>query len=309
MVTILRNDEQGLKILSAAVGGCWLHVVDPHPEEIALLVNLGFQRDFITYALDPDERPRVEHDNDDWLIVLRIPYFRGAVEDVPYATMPLGVMFNRRYFATVCRQNNDVLQEFASGRIRDLSTSKHNRFLLRLLLSTASLYLTYLREISRVVEALEDRLQQSIRNQEVLELLRYQKSLTYFTSALKANAIMMERLQKGQLFQRYPDDAELLEDALTETLQAIEMTNIESNILSGMMDAFASIISNNLNQVMKLLTSFTLVLNFPMLVASLYGMNIELPLSQSPAAFGIVVGVSALLALMVALVLKKLDWF
>ncbi len=309
MLTIFRNDEQGLKTLSEPVAGCWLHAVDPTPAEIAQLVALGFSADNIAYALDPDERPRVEHTGDDWLVLMRIPYFRGEVDDVPYATVPLGVLFNPNHIATVCRMNNDVLQEFAAGRARDFSTAKHNRFVLRLLLGTAIRYLAYLREISRVVEALEDRLQQSIRNREVLELLRYQKSLTYFTTALKANALMMERLQKSQLFQKYPDDAELLDDALTETLQAIEMTSIESDILSGMMDAFASIISNNLNQVIKLLTSITIVLSFPALVAGLFGMNVAVPMADHPAAFAIILGISLALSVTVVFVLKKMDWF
>ena len=309
MLFIFRNDEQGLKTLPEPVSGCWLHAIDPSPSEITQLTSLGFSGDNIAYALDPDERPRVEHDGDDWLVVLRIPYFRGEVDDVPYATVPLGVLFNPTHIATVCRMNNDVLQEFAGGRVRDLSTAKHNRFVLRLLLNTAIRYLAYLREISRVVEALEDRLQQSIRNREVMELLRYQKSLTYFTTALKANALMMERLQKSQLFQKYPDDAELLDDALTETLQAIEMTSIESDILSGMMDAFASIISNNLNQVIKLLTSITIVLSFPALVAGLFGMNVAVPLAEHPLAFAIILGVSLMLSLSVVFILKKMDWF
>jgi magnesium transporter len=309
MLLIFRNDEQGLKTLSEPVTGCWLHAIDPTPAEITQLTALGFSGDNLAYALDPDERPRAEHEGDDWLVLMRIPYFRGEVDDVPYATLPLGVLFNPAHIVTVCRMNNDVLQEFALGRVRDLSTAKHNRFVLRLLLNTSVRFLAYLREISRVVEALEDRLQQSIRNQEVLELLRYQKSLTYFTTALKANALMMERLQKSQLFQKYPDDEDLLDDALTETMQAIEMTSIESNILSGMMDAFASIISNNLNQVMKLLTSITIVLSFPALVAALYGMNVSLPFGQHPWAFLIILGVSVLLAITVVGILKKLDWF
>jgi magnesium transporter len=309
MLYIFRNDEQGLKTLSEPVNGCWLHTVDPTPAEITQLTALGFSGDNIAYALDPDERPRAEHDGDDWLVLMRIPYFRGEVDDVPYATVPLGVLFNPTHIATVCRMNNDVLQEFALGKVRDLSTAKHNRFVLRLLLNTSVRFLSYLREISRVVEALEDRLQQSIRNQEVMELLRYQKSLTYFTTALRANALMMERLQKSLLFQKYPDDAELLDDALTETLQAIEMTSIESDILSGMMDAFASIISNNLNQIIKLLTSITIVLSFPALVAGLFGMNVAIPLAEHPLAFLIILGVSVLLSISVVAILKRLDWF
>jgi magnesium transporter len=309
MLLMFRNEEQVLKPLSEPAPRCWLHAVDPTPAEIDRLTGLGFSGENIAYAMDPDERPRAEHEGDDWLVLLRIPYFRGEVDDIPYATMPLGVLFNTEYIVTVCRTNNEVLQEFVLGRVRDLSTAKHNRFVLQLLLNSSLRFLSYLREISRVVEALEDRLQQSIRNQEVLELLRYQKSLTYFTTALKANALMMERLQKSLLFQKYPEDADLLDDAITETMQAIEMTSIESNILSGMMDAFASIISNNLNQVMKLLTSITIVLSFPALVAALYGMNVTLPFAGQAWAFAFILGVAVVISITVVFILRKLDWF
>ena len=168
---------------------------------------------------------------------------------------------------------------------------------------------SYLREINRTVETLEDRLQLSMRNRELLELLKFQKSLTYFTTALKSNELMMERLHRSQLFKTYPDDEELLEDVLTENQQAIEMTNIAGSILSQMMDAFASIISNNLNVVMKFLASFTIILTFPTMVASFYGMNVGLPLQESPTVFWLILAVSLALSVTVATVFWRRDWF
>ena len=309
MITICKSNQAGLETLAGPVAGCWLRVIDPTPDEIARLEALGIPLDFITYPLDIDERPRTERENNKILILLRIPYFQGESFDVPYITIPLGIILTDQYVVTVCKRNNDIIQEFSSGRARDLSTTKHNRFVLRLLLATAAKYLSYLREISRVVEALEDKLQLSIRNQQVLDLLKYEKSLTYFTTALRANELMLERLQRSQLFKPYPEDEELLEDVITENQQAIEMTNIQSNILSGMMDAFASIISNNLNQVIKLLTSITIVLSFPAIVVGFYGMNVALPFDDHPLAFGVVIAVALSLSLTVALILKKLDWF
>jgi len=147
-----------------------------------------------------------------------------------------------------------------------------------------------------------------LRNREVLELLKYQKSLTYFTTALKANQLMMDRLQKGQMFKMFPDDEDLLEDALTEIGQAIEMTNISSGILSQMMDAFASIISNNLNAVMKFLASVTIILALPTLVASIYGMNVTLPLSGHPSAFWGVLGFAVVVSLLVVVIFWRRDW-
>lgn len=309
MITIYKNNETGLNVLTDPTPGCWINVINPTPQEIQWLQGLEFPHDYITYPLDIDERARTERENGEVLIVLRTPFFQGQAADVPYTTIPMGIILNDRYIVTVCKRENEVLAEFTSGRVKGLSTTKRNRFVLRLLLSTANRYLVHLREINKVVDALEDQLQQSTRNKEVLELLKFQKSLTYFTTALKSNELMMERLQRSQLFKAYPEDEDLLEDVLTENQQAIEMTNISSNILSSMMDAFASIISNNLNGVMKFLAAITIVLSLPTMVASFYGMNVELPFEHLQYAFVLVIGISLLLSLGVIYVFVKRDWF
>jgi magnesium transporter len=309
MITFYRNTDTGLSVLSQPILNCWINVVDPTPEEINQLKDLGIPQDYITYALDRDERSRTERENGDLLIIIRTPYFQGISADVPYTTIPMGIILSHQYIVTVCKHDNDVLHEFCSGRMKDLSTAKRNRFILRVLLATANKFLFCLRDITRRVDAVEDELQQSTRNREVLELLKFEKSLTYFTTALKSNELTMERLQRSQMFKAYPDDEDLLEDVLTENQQAIEMTNIESNILSGMMDAFASIISNNLNGVMKFLASITIVLSIPTMVASFYGMNIHLPLEEHPYALIIMIAVSLMLSGTVGIVFYKKDWF
>jgi len=310
MITAYTNTPgYGLEVLAEPTAGSWLSIIDPTPDEINHLRALGIPQDYVTYPLDVDERPRTERENGEVFIVLRIPYFAGEQADIPYTTIPLGVILTDTYLVTICRRPNDIIEEFATGRVKNFSPAKRNRFVLRLLLNTANKYLSYLREITKQVETLEDQLQLSTRNSEVLKLLKYEKSLTYFTTALKSNELMMERLQRSQLFKMYPDDEELLEDVLTENRQAIEMTNIQSNILSSMMDAFASIISNNLNGVMKLLTSITIVLSFPTMVASFFGMNVLLPLGERPHAFPFIMAFSFGISLTVALVLKRLDWF
>jgi len=186
---------------------------------------------------------------------------------------------------TVCRYDHELLREMAAGKVRGLSTAKRNRFILQLLLNAANKYLAYLREINKIVDTLEDRLYISLRNRELLGLLRYQKSLVYFTTALKANELMMERLHRSGFFRTYPDDEDLLEDVITENQQAIEMTNIASNILSSMMDAFASIISNNMNIVMKFLAAATIIIALPTLFASFYASYRDIfgPRDEPPA--------------------------
>jgi len=308
MISIYMSTETGLTTLTEPIEGSWINVIDPTPEEHARLEKLGIPRDYIINPLDIDERPRVERENGELLIVLRVPFFNGKGADIPYSTIPMGIVLTEQYLLTVCKQDNVILQDMVRGRARGLSTPKRYRFVLRLLLLTATTYLNYLREITKIVDILEDQLQLSTRNREVYELLKYQKSLTYFTTALKSNELMMERLQRSSQFKTFPEDEDLLEDVITENQQAIEMTNITSNILSSMMDAFASIISNNLNGVMKFLASITIILSLPTLIASFYGMNVKLPFMTHPLAFLFTVVLSMAIAFAVGLFFAKKDW-
>jgi magnesium transporter len=309
MITIYKTTDQGLERIPEISRGCWIDVVDPTTEEIAELLELGVPQEFITDPLDLDERARVEREDGEILIVLRVPVYQGQAADVPYTTMPLGVILDSQWILTLSRRASEVMQEFAAGRVRGLSTAKRNRFILQLLHQTASKYLSYLREINKAVDLLEDQLQLSTRNKELLGLLKYQKSLVYFTEALRSNELMMERLQRGQFFATYPDDEDLLEDALTENQQAIAMTNIATNILSSTMDAFASIISNNVNIVMKFLAAATIILMVPNILSGFWGMNVPVPMTSWPWAFPLIVAIALVLALLVARIFIRRDWF
>ena len=309
MITIYKNEGTGLQRIPDPSEGSWINMINPTSEEIAQMAALGIPQDYITYPLDLDERARTERENGELLIVLRIPYYQGDEADIPYSSIPLGIIITERFVVTVCRFENEIIQTISNRRPKEIVTSKRLRFVLRILLITASKYLTYLSEINKRVDYLEDMLQQSTRNKEVLDLLKYQKSLTYFTTALKSNELMMERLRRSRLFETYPEDEDLLEDVLTENQQAIEMTNITSNILSSMMDAFASIISNNLNGVMKFLAAITIVLSLPTMVASFYGMNVALPFEGSAYAFPITLGMAFTVSLVAIFIFWKRDWF
>lgn len=307
MITIYRGTESGLETIAEPASGCWINVVDPSPEEVAQLAEtLRIPQDFVTYPLDMDERARTEKEDGATLIVLRVPCFQGEASDVPYVTVPLGIVITDWFVATISRIETSVVQ--ALGHARALSTSKRNRFLLRVLRITASRYLHDLRKIDTIVERLEDRLQTSQRNRELMELLKYQKSLVYFTTALKSDELILRHLQKNQLFQQFPEDLDLLEDVLTEVQQAIEMTGISSNILSQMMDAFASIISNNLNGVMKFLASITIILSLPTMIASFYGMNVKVPMGQWTWTFPLILVFAVLVCAGVAVLFWRKDW-
>lgn len=310
MITILVSKGNGLESINDLARDSWVNLVDPSEDEIAYLCReLNVPEDFVTAALDIDERARTDREGEATLILWRVPYHHGHSADIPFTTIPLGVVLANGVVVTVCKTENDIIQAVMNGQVSGFSVAKRNRLVLQLLLLTAVWYLKYLRRINREVDRLEDELQRSMRNEELLDLLKYQKSLVYFTTALRSNELMMERLQRTRLFEMYPDDGDLLDDVLTENRQAIEMVGIANDILSQMMDAFASIISNNLNVVMKFLTSVTIILMLPTLIASFYGMNVRLPLQDSPYAFMLTLVASFALSLVVVLVFLKKDWF
>lgn len=308
MLCVYKTTENGLQTVENVSNGVWVHAINPNHEEMEKLVNWGMELDYINYSLDIDEMPRMERDEDYTFILLRIPIHQPE-SDIPYNTVPLGIMILGNKIITVCKYESDIFKPLTNGKHRFLKTGKRYRLTLYIFLETAARYLHLLREINRATELVEDRLQKSTQNRELLELLKYQKSLTYFATALRSNEVMMERVQRTQLFNYYEEDQDLLEDVLTENQQAIQMTSINTEILSSMMDAFASIISNNLNVVLKALAALTIVLNVPTIVASFYGMNVNLPGEGNPLAFLTVIGISLTLTAVATYIFYKRDWF
>lgn len=308
MLHIYKTTERGLERLDTMVNGAWVNVVDPTPEEIEKLIGWGVEMEYINYSLDQDEMARMERDDDYTFILLRIPIHRPE-SDIPYTTVPLGIIILGNMIATICKYDSDIFKVLTNGKYRLMKTGKRYRLALYIFLETAARYLTLLREINRTTEVIEDQLQKSTRNREVMELLKYQKCLTYFATALRSNEVMMERVQRTQIFNYYEEDQDLLEDVLTENRQAIQMVNINSEVLSQMMDAFASIISNNLNTVMKALAAITIVISLPTIVASFYGMNVNLPFQAHPWAFWFTIGISIFFIGLAVAIFAKLDWF
>ncbi|KAF0107800.1 MAG: magnesium transporter [Anaerolineaceae bacterium] len=311
MLTIYKTTEQGLQQVEKPTRGCWINAIGPSPEEIAQLIEWGFDPDLITYSLDLDEMARLERDEDEGytFVLLRAPLFQGLSSDIPYLTIPLGIIIKGDLVATVCRFENDIVRVLGNSKYRGLRTAKRYRFVLYALLETATRFLGHLREINKTVEGLEDQLQLSTRNREVLELLKYQKSLTYFISSLRSNEVMLERLHRTKVFNQFEEDQELLEDVMTENQQALQMTHIASDILSSMMDAFASIISNNMNTVVKVLTAITIIVSLPTMIFSFFGMNVDLPVQSHPLAFIFILLFSMILIGVAVYVFAKRDWF
>ncbi len=309
MIEIFKTMGSMQNIITEYEKDSWINVTAPSEDEIRTLSqDLNIPVDFLTSPLDVDERPRIETEDKSTLVLIRTPHF-DKDNDIQFTTIPLGIIFADNILLTVCGSKNDVLQAFINGRIRGWSTAKRSQFLLRIFSRTALIYLDYLKQINKQTSEVEDRLEKSMKNEELIELLNFEKSLVYFTTSLRANELVMERLQKTEMIKMYPDDIDLLEDVIIENRQAIEMANIHSNILSGMMDAFASVISNNLNVVMKFLTSVTILLNIPVLVASVYGMNIKLPLQDWSHAFAFTMSLSFAISILCVIIFAKRRWF
>ena len=265
--------------------------------------------DFLTDSLDADERSRIETENDAILIVIRVPKVTENGSEVPYSTMPIGIIMKKDYVLTVCALDFTEILDLSNRRLKYFASENRIHFILNIFLKASLLYLKYLKEINKRTAEVEMELQRSMKNEALIKLLNIEKSLVFFTTSLRSNELMMERLVKIRSLDLNADDQDLLEDVIIDNRQAIEMANIYSNILSGMMDAFASVISNNLTIVMKFLTSVTIILMIPTLIASIYGMNVELPFQHSSHAFFITLGISSSLSAVGVLIFLKKKWF
>ena len=291
--------------------GSWINLVNPSENEIKKVCeNINIQEDFIIDALDYEEKARIDKEEDDntILFVVDVPISEKGEENEIYTTMPLGMIVVRdEFFLTVSLRKNKIIESFEKRKIKNFQTYKKTRFIFQILYLNSSYYLNYLKQINKETEIAEYILKNSMQNKELLKLLSLEKSLVYFTTSLKSNEIVMEKTLRGKIVKLYEEDEEILEDAITENRQAIEMAQIYSNILNGTMDAYASIISNNLNGVMKFLTSITIILAVPTMISSFWGMNVKLPFENSPMGFLIMVLIAIIMTIAVTLWLNKKD--
>lgn len=291
--------------------GSWINLVNPSENEIKKVCeNINIQEDFIRDALDYEEKARIDKEEDDntILFVVDVPISEKGEENEIYTTMPLGMIVVRdEFFLTVSLRKNKIIESFEKRKIKNFQTYKKTRFIFQILYLNSSYYLNYLKQINKETEIAEYILKNSMQNKELLKLLSLEKSLVYFTTSLKSNEIVMEKTLRGKIVKLYEEDEEILEDAITENRQAIEMAQIYSNILNGTMDAYASIISNNLNGVMKFLTSITIILAVPTMISSFWGMNVKLPFENIPMGFLIMVLIAIIMTIAVTLWLNKKD--
>lgn len=310
MLEIYKTFADGFREITEIEEGCWISLTDPSATELLTISEkCSIDMDDLRAPLDDEERSRIEYEDHYTLILVDMPTTEVRNEKDRYVTIPLGIIVHEHYIITVCLEETSVLKSFTDGRVRDFYTFKKTRFILQVLYRNASVYLQYLRIIDRKSEEVEHKLHISTKNSELIDLLELEKSLVYITTSLRSNEVVLEKMLKTDKIKQYPEDEELLEDVIIENKQAIEMANIYSGILSGTMDAFASVISNNLNLVMKFLATVTIVLSVPTMIASFYGMNVPLPGMNNPHGFWIVSAVALVITGITVLIFKKKDLF
>lgn len=313
MIRIFKTEDGAMHEKEEMQPGCWIALTNPTASEIIDIADAyQIDPDHLKAPLDEEERSRIEVEDDYTLVLVDIPSIEERSGKDWFVTIPLAIITTNEVLITVCLEETPVLTSFMDGRVRDFHTFMKTRFILQILYKNATQYLQYLRIIDKKSEVIERKLHQSQKNEELIELLELEKSLVYFTTSLRSNEVVLEKLLRIEKIKKYPEDTDLLEDVIVENKQAIEMANIYSGILSGTMDAFASVISNNLNIVMKFLATVTIVLSIPTMIASFYGMNVNshgMPFADSPYGFAIVLGLTLLLSLFVAYIFNKKDLF
>ena len=291
--------------------GNWINMIAPSDDEIKTVCeNINIQEDFIRYALDPEERARIDYEEDDGttLILADVPIIEKDEDQKEYSTIPVGFIIVRdEYFITVSLMENQVIRRMNPMKNKSVATYKKSRLVLQCLYVNSEIYLNLLKKINRETEIAEKELRQTRKNKSLLRLLSLEKSLVYFTTSLKANEVVMERMNRGKVIKLYEEDEDLL-DVLIENKQAMEMSKIYSDILSGVMDAYSSIISNNLNGVMKILTAITIIISVPTMISSFWGMNVKVPMQDNPWGFAIILIASILIGIIVTIILKRKDY-
>jgi len=304
-------EPQVTELVDTAGDHCWIRLSYPNEAELAHVAeHHNLPLDFLKAALDEEERPRLDAEDDVVLIVLDVPIVTEYEGIRTLTTLPLGIIITSSIVVTVCNRMSPILDDFIAGKVRHFHTAKKTRFIFQIFHRNASAYLNHLRQIEKSISRIEVELHRSMKNEELFQMMELEKSLIYFSTSLKSNEAVLERILRTKPLKMYDDDAEFLEDVIIENKQAMEMSQIYLHILNGMTQAFATIISNNLSIVMKFLASITIIIAIPTMIASFYGMNVtDLPLSNTPLAFETIFAFSVMISVLLGLFMWRKKFF
>ena len=291
MVKIYMTKKGVLETVEEPQKGCWINMIHPTEKElIEIEEKYNIEADDLRAALDEEEASRLTKEDNYTLVLVDVPNIEEKNGKNRFSTIPFGIIIAKSAIITVCLESTPVLNFAQKGKKNIIDTSLKTRMLLQILLENAKLFLKYLRQINKQSEQLEIELQKSIENPVLLDMMELGRSLLYFTTSLKGNNIVLEKLSKTTSVTRYEEDEDLFEDVMIETKQASEMSETYSGVINGMMDAYSSIISNNMNVVQKFIAIVAIVITIPSMIFDAYGMNIEgVPFENSKYAFVIIV--------------------
>ena len=313
MISIFRTDDRIIHEEKELSSGAWVNMINPtvtEGEEIAK--ELGIDLHDLLAALDEEESSRVELEDGYTLILVDIPATEIRHEKEAYNTIPLGIILTQDVIITVCTEETPVLQAFVNGRVKEFSTKKKLRFVYQILFRISTQYQYCLRIIDKKRTEIEERIDYNTENVDLIDLHALESTLVYFATSLRANGAVLDRLTRYKRLEQYPEDKDLLGDVIVENRQAIEMTSIYRDIINGTRELLSSVLDNRLNNVMKALTSVTLVMGIPTLISGLYGMNVNtqwMPLSNAPYGFGIICAMVAIICIVMLFILKKKKLF
>ena len=310
MLKIYKTDakEKIVKKENKITTDCWIELTSPTIDEIEKVVaKTKIDKDLILKMLDEEELPRIEQDENSTLIVIDTPFLEEYETTHSYKTYPLGIIItNNNYVVTISPKRTTILNNFRLSKVKNFRTAKKIRFLIQILSTTAAAYQKALKQVNKDIEIKEETLKKSTENNDLIDLLDIEKTLVYFITSLKANDVVLEKLSKGVILPLFEEDLDLLEETIIENKQAIEMSGIYREILSSITDTYGTIVSNNLNVIMKFLAGATIVLSIPTMFSSFMGMNVPLgPFEKDLFAFLVVVVLSTIVSLIVAIILKK----
>lgn len=316
MIQIFKTNDSLRKIekVDNIEKGVWINMYKPTAEEIEYIIQkTGADRGFIESSLDQEERSHIDTEDDQVLISINVPVKEMTAKKTRvrrYTTIPLGmIIIKDDYIVTVSSEKLEVLNEITSEKIilGEFATYKKSRIIFQVLYKVAEDYIGFLDIINKDIEKFEEKLEKTMQNKELMKLIHFQKSMIYFDAALKSNQSVMERLKRGKIIKLYEEDEDILEDAAIENRQAMEMVTTYSEILNGMIEVFGTMVSNNLNLVMKFLTSITILISIPTLVSSILGMNVTFPFATNVFGFWVVTAISVIATVLTWVYLKKKD--
>lgn len=306
----MRSGMRSLDEINEITAGCWINLENPSDkeiEEVAKATNLP--EDMLKAALDEEERAHIENEDGSTIILVDIPVMNEDKDWYVYSTLPLALVYNEDYFVTVCLKDTAVLGDFISQRVKNFDTNKRTRFIYQILYVNSIKFLSYLKQIDKTSSRVQQQLHRSMKNKELIQLLDLEKALVYFSTSLNSNQIVIDRLKTWAGLKHFEDDDGLIDDVIVENKQAIEMATIYRDIMSGTMDAFASVISNNQNIVMKLLTALTICLTIPTVIASLWGMNVDVPFQNISWGFYLILGIIVAILVPVIIIMFRKRMF